>query len=321
MEIFVIIFLVCTIIPLDANMRVVHSGRSSSENAQLKRSHSALRQALTALESSGTESMSLLKDQQTMLQEKTETDLANRNPLFDYCETEGECIEGEDEEGDVCGNDGMENEMHCFTSPSGEFMCGSIECERVGERPENWDFAQCENPRGAFNEQDSRVRYSSSEVNAPATCSSETQTRWCQFSGEWSAFSGTYTHTNCVVIPLKKCTCTSFDGAHDSTPLMLQVGQTMCTDEKNDCVQKGRGNCPAEKLPCNYHYTSKIDNLMKMYFEVRSNFAKYQELMIGKMTANVGTPAVPGATLGCDQLIIKHFGPNRPLLHNRQPGN
>jgi len=58
--------------------------------------------------------------------------------------------------------------------------------------------ARCSNPDKAHGGKDSRTRWASSSVNAPAKCQSQTQTRTCN-DGTFSAWSGTYTKTACSV--------------------------------------------------------------------------------------------------------------------------
>mmetsp|Transcript_85077 Transcript_85077/g.150680 ORF Transcript_85077/g.150680 Transcript_85077/m.150680 type:complete len:1088 (-) Transcript_85077:54-3317(-) len=67
--------------------------------------------------------------------------------------------------------------------------------------------ARCANPDAANDETQSRTRYASSSVIAPASCSSQTQTRECDITpaqhrtdGRWSAWSGSYTHSHCSVV-------------------------------------------------------------------------------------------------------------------------
>ena len=56
---------------------------------------------------------------------------------------------------------------------------------------------------------DSRVRYRSSEVDAPASCVPETQTRLCS-NGVYGDWSGSYTDSTCVV----NAQCTNPDNVH-----------------------------------------------------------------------------------------------------------
>ena len=57
-------------------------------------------------------------------------------------------------------------------------------------------YAQCGTATHSSSE--TRTYYYSSSVNAPASCSEETQTRTCD-NGNWGVWSGTYTHSSCLV--------------------------------------------------------------------------------------------------------------------------